>query len=96
MKDLYLQFADKAQAIQEVNNYFGATEDYKWSGEQTFSFGAHTIVHVTEPVQTDEQGEPLPPTWTGYHVNIYFGDDSYNGELSNYEIEVTTPVNKRA
>ena len=86
MKDLKLHFPDTATAISVLNDRFP-----EWDGIATPHQAESCLVIVTEPIQTDENGDVLPPTWTGVHIDIDFIPD-YQGEYDDYIVDVETPA----
>jgi hypothetical protein len=88
MKDLKLHFNNIEQAQSVLSERFP-----EWDGITTPYQAESCLVVVSEPISTDEEGEPLPPTWTGVHIDI---DQiiEYQGEYDNFVVEVKTPAHK--
>lgn len=86
MVDLYLRFTTKEQAVQVLSERF---ED--WDGVKTpYSSKRDTLVIATEIPKVDGDGNVLPTTWSGFHVNLRLVED-YNNEYEDYKIEPLTP-----
>lgn len=101
MTDLHFQFQDESEALSELASLFETTDEEGksvfWEGQQTYSANNMTLAVVYEPVKLDEQGEPLPPTWQGFNVNVYLSsEDQYDGSLDKFLVHPLTPSNVRA
>lgn len=99
MQEYKLKFNDQAEAITALSSRFFTTDDEgnetPWDGVQSpfvNAQGEHLVV-VHEPVSVDENGEPNPPTWTGFHVDALLSDST---GLESYSVVVDTPAHKFA
>lgn len=76
-----LRFADRLEAIRLLSDRCFQMDDLgnetPWDCVQTpyTSYGGNTAVVVNEPVKLDENGEPLPSTWVGFHVDLILFSD---------------------
>lgn len=79
-----LQFNDQAQAESILGARFP-----EWDGVKTphVNENNETLVVVNEPVTSDENGDPLPGTWTKYHVDLCI----YNN-VSEYDSYFVSPT----
>lgn len=85
MKDIKLHFDSIEQAQSVLSDRFP-----EWDGIQTpFQVGNDCLVVVDEPIEVDEQGEPLPNKWVGVHVDLMAEETT---EYKDFEIEVSTPA----
>lgn len=85
MRTYRLKFDNKEQATETLLERFP-----EWDGIQTpFQVGNDCLVVVDEPIEVDEQGEPLPNKWVGVHVDLMAEETT---EYKDFEIEVSTPA----
>lgn len=66
----------------------------EWDGEKTpyVNVSNDHLVIVTEPVKLNEEGEALPSTWTGIHIDLLLSEES--DEYNEFEVEVNTPAHR--
>ena len=80
-----LKYNTIEEAKNELLQYFA-----EWNGEPIFSSDYGTLVIVNEIPKLDENGDILPSTWVGTHIDIQA--NVYNDELEANKIpEPSTP-----
>lgn len=86
---LKLKFESKEQALAVLSGRFQS-----WTGIESPFVNANNdhLVIVKEPIELDEDLNPLPTTWVGFHVDLLLKGETT--EYSEYEIEVNNPAHE--